>query len=483
MGLKSGNGGAKAYLAELIPQAFRTYPTLLDARLALADTTGADRAGTVAVVDGNVLMMQLPTVVVMPIADVVRIVWSSIEQAVGAARLVVVVFDEPAAMTLAKKAEQTRRDANRAARKVVTSVDLDDETPLNDFDPATLDAQPCVLKYRDHRPTRSRFYDEVCRRVMAIFNEKAAKWNASGKAANKSTLVFDGVDLAGATRPPDEARRVGIVGSVDSDDVVAALQRETPIGEGDIKIQYLDRRVRELAQTDENFQPVKLIISCTIDTDSLLIGTLGVARRRMEPPPPVGIASVLAMRTPATKAQKQIDEHTAATFLVVDIVLLEAHMQAHIWKTGVQPTNEQMLNAMIATAASAALAGCDFVELGGARFDHFFDAMNSFVRTEPLSLDQFARALKPDPVVAQQITHPLLRICYNASTSMEAKPRYKRQAKSVYECDRATLLRAAWTAAYWCEVEHVADAEWGFPVFELATSDDVAGNPASSSTP
>ena len=37
---------------------------------------------------------------------------------------------------------------------------------------------------------------------------------------------------------------------------------------------------------------------------------------------------------------------------------------------------EQMLQAMLAMSAATALAGCDFVELTGARFDHFFDSLN-----------------------------------------------------------------------------------------------------------
>jgi hypothetical protein len=128
------------------------------------------------------------------------------------------------------------------------------------------------------------------------------------------------------------------------------------------------------------------------------------------------------------------------------------------------PTPEQLLAAMVAFCAAAALCGCDFTLEGlkGSRFDHFWESMPQFVATEPMALGRFVNALDQSEAVAQDACTGLYRVCVQASKHMEEKPRYKKQAQSVHDVPDTMLRRAVWAAAYWGQREHVASPEWGF---------------------
>lgn len=455
MGLKAtGEKGAKAYLRKNCKRAFRTYDTLLDTRKAV----GATRQQTAVLIDMNVVLMSIPESVTT-LHGCVRVVWNFVEWALGTGAVTICVFDEPQAMTKAKKAEQARRDEARASHKITCSVDLEPCPLTDDFTSADLEALPNVLPLRDHRPTRSRLYDEISKRVYEIAAAKAAKWNASGNPEHRTLIIMDGVDMRGCERPKNTHRDVAMMGNDEA--LVQAFQRDRPIGEGDIKLQQLDGRIRELASDGGLLAGTTLVMQSTIDTDSLMISALGVSKRRVTPYTS-SVHTVLCMRSAVTKAQREDNPDATASYLVCDVAMLEGYIQQHIWGVAAQPTPVQMLNAMIAMSAATALAGCDFVELSGARFDHFFDSLSDFVKAEPMALQNFGTALASEPAVARQACQSLLRVCYTASRAMEDKPRYKRQAKSVFDCDDATLRRAIWTSAYWCENEFDADGEWGF---------------------
>ena len=205
----------------------------------------------------------------------------------------------------------------------------------------------------------------------------------------------------------------------------------------------------------------QLVMQSTIDTDSLMISALGVARRRISPYSS-SVHTLLCMRTPVTKAKREENPDATATYLVCDVAMLEGYMQQKIWGRAATPTPEQMLNSMLAMSAATALAGCDFVELSGARFDHFYDSLGDFVKTEPNALQNFGSALAAEPAVARQACQSLIRVCYTASNAMMDKKNYKNQADKVWNCDDVSLLRAVWTAAYWAEHEFEANEEWGF---------------------
>lgn len=463
MGLKATtNKGAKAYLKENCPRAFREYPDLLDAR----KDVGASRQQTVVLVDANVLLMQIPSEVTT-LATCVDFLWGQIEWALGTGWLTVLVFDEPEAMTNAKKAEQARRDATRVAKEVVCSEDLEQVPKTDDFSAEDLDQMPNVMPLRDHRPTRMRLYDEIIKRLYAKAKAKADAWNASGNPANHTVLLLDGVDARGADRLPFAPRIVEIVGNEPA--VVEAFKRATPIGEGDIKLQLLDERVRALATPEGICAGTTLVLTSTIDTDSLMIGALGVARRRVVPFES-SVHSLLCMRTPPSKRQREEDAErdqvSRAVYLCCDVAMLEGLLQANMWGGGTTPTPEQALYAMMAFAAAAAMCGCDFVDLKGARFDHFYESIADFVKNEPRALGQLARSLSQEMTDTNReaVCGTLTRVCYAASRSMEEKPRYRKQAGQVHDVDDNTLKRAAWTMLYWSCREHVADEAWGFPM-------------------
>lgn len=456
MGLKAtGEKGGKAYLRANCKQAFRTYETLLDTRKAI----GVTRQQTVVTVDMNVILMSVPEAVTT-FSGVVRVVWHYIEQAIGTAGLTILVFDEPSSMTNAKKAEQARRDASRQSKQIMCSDDMIECPSSDDFTAEQIEGLVTVMPLRDNRSTRSRLYDEISKRVYNTACEKAEKWNASGKPEHQTFVLMDGADARGCERPVGTKREPRLYGN--NQELEAAFQRASPIGEGDIKLQQLDGRIRELATEGGLLEGVTLVMQSTIDTDSMIIGALGVSKRRVTPYAS-SVHSVLCMRTPVTRAQREDNPNATATYLVCDLAMLEACIQQHFWGRTGKPAPEQMLHAMLALAAGAALSGCDFVELTGARFDHFFDSIGAFCKSEPVALQTFGTALVSDPAVARGACQSLMRVCYTASRAMEDKgARYKKQAQSVFDCDDATLRRATWTAAYWSENEFVADGEWGF---------------------
>ena len=81
------------------PGAFLPCPRLEDVR----ELVGVERAETLAVLDGNVMVMSVPQTMTT-FREYVQIVVAQIAPAIEAAGHVVVVFDEPKAMTRAKDA-------------------------------------------------------------------------------------------------------------------------------------------------------------------------------------------------------------------------------------------------------------------------------------------------------------------------------------------------------------------------------------------
>ena len=449
MGLKSGENGAKAQLKSTCARAFRDYDSLLEARRGI----GAKREQTAVLVDMNVVLMSVPQSV-QTLSGFVKIVWGFVEWALGTGWLVVLVFDEPKNMTNAKRLEQSRRDAARTAHIVPCSNDIDPFPYTDDYSVHDLESSEQILSIRDKRVCRSRMYDEVAKRIFQMAAEKAAKWNDSGKPENKTVVLMDGVDIRGCDRPAFESRDAGMVCT--DEEIRLAFQRDVPIGEGDLKLQAVEDKIRELAAPNMLLAGTSLVMSSTIDTDSLMISSLAVSKRRVNPFG-ASVLSVLCMRSPASKSGKD------AMYLVVDTSMLEALILEYIYGRGTVISPEKALNTMLTIASFAALSGCDFCSLSGARFDHFFSSVADFARTEPLALKGFQNCLSTNPEVAKQACFGLKRICYAASAKMEEKgKRYTKQAKSVAEVDDATLQRAIWTTSYWSLNEFKADETFGF---------------------
>ena len=466
MGLKSNaNYGAKSQLLSHCSRAFRTYDSLLDAR----NGVGAVRTQTVVVVDANVLLMSAPSEL-STLDEYVNLVFRFVEQAMGTGWLTVLVYDEPAAMTTAKRAEQAKRDA--AKKLVVCSEDIDPFPFQDDYSASDLEACTCILGVRDKRPCRSRLYDEISRRLLYRCKEKCDKWNASGKEENFTVVVFDGVDMRGCDRPAGESRDVRVQGT--DDEVASLFARHVPIGEGDIKLQDVEDKVRQLVDGGKEaadgaalpasarlFRRTNLVVHSTVDTDSLMISCIAVSKRRMCAPRKTSLHSVLCMRSPPPRHEPGAQ----ASYLTIDIAMLEACVLEHLFGRGAVVDPQVALHSMLALAASTALSGCDFVHASGARFDHFFHCVGEFARAEPHALKTFSRVLTASNASeVRDAASGLTRLCVHASMNVEQKgKRYAKQAKQIAEVDAQSVMKAVWTAAYWSQNEiPTTDAEFGF---------------------
>lgn len=483
MGLKSGPGGFKALMREQAADAFRTYASLeavRDAVLASETTTTSRREKTAVFVDGNVLMMAIPAALATFEAYTAQ-VYRYVAAARRAGAIVVVVFDEPEHLTHAKREEQIRRDGARAKRQIVAcSEDLRPVVP-SDFTVADLMALPSVHVVKDDRRLRSRFFDAVAR---AVYEKIAAT-----SSPDHGFVVFDGVDLRACDRAAAEARAPFITATNPLGDV---FERSEPIGEGDIKLAWLDNRLRTLVRNDARFAHVRLALTCTIDTDSLATGLIDTARQRCgnttTTPPTQQVHSVLCMREAAWARSRRSDcddgvAQTAAAYLCCDLSLLEECVQKHVWKLVLvpgapcpPPPPEAQLGAVLFICAVAAGCGCDFTGSGfpGARFDHFWEAIPEHVATDADAVAPFGHLLTSTDVhgSALDAVSALRRACHATAAHMSTKPRYKRQAMQVHAPPLGLLLRTVWSLAYWAQIEHPADVAWGFTGGRARTEKD-----------
>jgi hypothetical protein len=504
MGLKSGENGVKSTLVNKFPNAFKRFSSCAEARDAIFKNVAPDmappsggaesedapralreyqdacRARTALLLDGNVIMRGVPESA-RSFAAFCAVVYASLRDALRAASLVVVCFDEPEHLTWAKREEQQRRD-NVAARRVVQCSDdvasmAEAAAPFarDAFTCEDLDALDDVRFLVDARATRLRFFDAVSARTFA--RAAAAMRESENNGQDSGTLVFDGADPRGAARGPGEARRAEMFGTHEG--VVSELRRgrKHPVGEGDMKLQLLDALVRELATTTEHWSDYSLIVTCTIDTDAFATALLDVARRRRQGDLAIAVKgavhSVLAMRERVQPARRRVDSDAKSTYLVCDVQLLEGLLQQHLWEKTTWLSRDArpllLQRAMIALVASAALCGCDFTAGGlkGSRFDHFMEALPEFISQQARDRGDAAMAELSGILVDNDATMhtacDLLKdLCAHTGDAMARKPRYGSQSRSVASPPPDMLSRAIWTCAYWAHNERKASESWGF---------------------
>ena len=319
MGLQGGDAGAKATFRALFQSAHSQVQKLPDVRTAHKRR----RSETLAVVDGNVLLMAVP-VAIDTFDAFVAVIATQIASAVKAAAHVVVVFDEPKEMTKAKVATQQKRDRSNTRKAPVCSSDLapcptTDDYTLTDLKGVLIeDAGPdAIVVYRDgnkmyaqapvnvqllmgNRAARSRFHDAVAQGVLDYIKE-----NIDGNGM--WSLTFDGIDARGASRPANEARTPGVLSS-DPDLWTPLLTRERAVGEGDMKLTDVTNRVHEhaVANPEGPLGMVSLNLLWTIDTDSLLIELLQEAfRTGRDGPATVKTPFQLAPAAASSSSQKR----------------------------------------------------------------------------------------------------------------------------------------------------------------------------------
>jgi hypothetical protein len=455
MGLHGGKTGAKALFIETFAGAFQDVARLTKVR----ELAGAARSQTLAVLDGNVMLNAMPSSI-DTFRGYVSLLSRQLEEAVQAAAHVVVVFDEPAALTTAKRDEQRRRDAQRQARVPVCSEDLMATITNDNYTLADLQSDGCNVKLlMEFRRARPRLFDAVCVALLQHFRAsmEGGAWS----------LTFDGVDARGADRPFGAPREVGALSS-DQAFWGPLLAREVRIGEGDLKLTDVTQRVHDASRVEGTpVQGVLLNLVVTIDTDSFVIELLQQDRRsRRFDPADRDELTILCLKERARKRAGD-DFVTDAHYTCCDMQLFREGVLAYFYGTKSLDarTIAQQPAALALLAVALALCGCDFVEVKGMRFDKVLPIVRDIVRQQPHRLPPLAGvgALAAGTAALRNAASTVDLLIDRYRDSLEGVPRMKRALASVTQgrCD-AQVLRALWTCAYWHQHEFRECAQWGF---------------------
>jgi hypothetical protein len=367
----------------------------------------------------------------------------------------VVVFDEPAAITKAKRDEQRRRDEQRQARVPFCSEDLVATIMDDNFSTNDLHTDGCNVKLlMEFRAARPRFYDAVCVALLMRFraNMMGGPWS----------LTFDGIDMRGADRGFGIPRDAGILSS---DDAFwqPLLNREVPIGEGDLKLTDVTQRVHDASRIKGTpVHGVVLNLVTTIDTDSFAIELLQQNRReRRAEEDDRDELTVLCLKERARK--RAGDDHvTGAYYTCCDMQLFHGLVLDYFYGTkSMSPCLAALQPAALALLAVAlALCGCDFVELKGMRADLALPVVRDVVRKHSQMLCALSNVDNVPPGSAAAALVEFLVDQYAAS--LDGKPRMQKARASAKNWCDAQILRALWTCAYWHQHEFKDCAQWGF---------------------
>jgi len=447
MGLKSGDNGCKAVFQTQFASAFLACPRLDDVR----ELVGVARSETLAVLDGNVMVKGMPQSATT-FREYVQILVAQTAPAIEAAAHVVIVFDEPRAMTRAKLETQKSRDAKSQAQTPMCSEELVACISTDEFTEEMLHADGCnVRMLMNHRAARPRFYDALCAAILAHFVE-----NTSGDAA--WSLTFDGVDPRGFAREFNAPRKAGILSS---DDAFwrPLLHRQTPIGEGDIKLTDVAQRVHDAAKHESTpVHGVVLNLLVTIDTDSLVIELLKQQERLARTDESDRNELTIVCLKEHARRRKGDDFITPSRFLCCNAARLHADVAAYL-----APARSEDRNAAVALlVAACACCGCDFLEVKGARADLMLPVVKDIVRRHPEVLRDMARIFDKDEAGVREATPAINTVLKAYADDIANKPRMKRSHASASNYCDAQVLRALWTVSYWYGREFLDCADWGF---------------------
>lgn len=421
---------------------------------------GTPRSNVSMGIDGNVAVMRTPGTA-KTIQEFSACFAAQISKMARAAKYVVILFDEPDAVPLAKVAEQRRRDSLGKRKVVVSSDDFvcrEGSPPLDDnYDSAKLEQVHNCHEIIRHRPAKARFFDEIVRRAYPMILDRLR----ADEATCDTVLIIDGLDERGSERPIGEPRRCAIRGSCT--ETINLFYREETIGEGDLKLAWLGDKVRTLVEAES--LSIKLHLTVTIDTDSIPIELLDVARRGCEPEPKHRVIGLLCMQDRSEATANQLEDAPESTpFLVCNYEALYVQIQEHMWRDFVkqqkrQPTPEEERMVMSLVAAGWALAGCDFAKLKGFNAEMVMEVVPAMVR----NLFQYVKSMRftwqsDDRQLAASAAEALHKMVAMAETDRSKSVVSKLRSKS-----HDDLLKAIWTVCYWnrCEFRGRLD-EFGF---------------------
>jgi hypothetical protein len=256
MGLAGGEHGPKAVMREGFPAAWAAAQSLEQ----INTLTFSSPKETLAVVDGNVLAMAVPSEI-STLRGMADFLTHQISKHFNAANNVVVVLDNPATLTKAKRAEQIRRDASRK-KPVPTSADLAPSVVDDDFLARDLPDDEDVRALIGNRKTRMRILDAI---FLSIFKTLERKLLGRLPGAPAASFSICGTDFRGGNRPVGEARRHDVLST---DDSFGEALEAVKAGEGDLQLtEVVDVAIKNRRGVLADF---KTVHAFTIDTDSIL---------------------------------------------------------------------------------------------------------------------------------------------------------------------------------------------------------------------
>ena len=456
MGLAGGPNGAKAVFKHTFSSAFRNFDNLTQARKAV----GVGRSETLAVLDGNVLVMAIPASV-DTFPAYVTVLANQINAAVQAAAHVVVVFDEPAALTKAKAEEQRARDSRRTPRTPMCSGDL--VACPKDDDYMTTDLKAEGLNVRllmNHRPTRGRFHDALCVAVL-----EHLKANLVGGSEESWSLTFDGIDRRGADRPIGEKRHAGILSS-HPEMWNRVLARDEPIGEGDLKLTDVCHRVHAQRTVDASSPLAKVVLNLvnTVDTDSFLIELLQQSRREARSDDDDrNELTLLCLREPTRKRKGEVP--TRAYFQCIDLSTFHDEISKYMFGVNVSLPDfvERKKLTMALLAACIALCGCDFVAVQGLRCDLILPCVRDVARNSPDVLKLMHGVFTGKASDVRNASGAIRAVVENFIESLSGMSGHMNRSRlNASKYDDMQILRSCWILSYWLGYEFKDVTKWGF---------------------
>lgn len=484
MGLATGTHGVKEWLLRTAPYAFTYCNSLQDIASCNPDTSSA----SALVVDANIMMMSVPNTC-KTYFEYESLIFESVSRMLNSYTTVVLCFDEPLSVPLAKLEEQRARDAvhsnikhkSREKSQLVQCSEDTERRPYlqidNDcYDMDMLKRVPDCHMLMFTREARMRFIDTVAVNVYNMLLERGilvATDQQRCRQKGDRVLVLDGIDTRGVDRPANEARRPEAWGN--DSDTSTWLSRSQPIGESDLKLASVDMCLRQNTHHRHG-----LIVWNTTDVDNIPIGMLHY--RKVVTMAQTGTTkdvTVIAMKQSRATVQKRMREIASSgapvssfqeqgvcfgNYLVVDIAGICECFDIH---TDLSSSSFAWNEVIPGITCMFALGGCDFVSktVRQLKADMLIDTVLRMLKSKKHQKVLSVFLERRDPVSSINF---MRSVCENAAEYMvHRSPSTKnvmKDAKFLSNVPESLLLRAAWTSLYWdsngpppAEID-----QWGF---------------------
>jgi len=481
MGLESGEHGAKSTILGMlqyldlsgeVPQGATTVPQLN----ALHAQYGVNRTNVAIVADGNVMLRAVPRLSYKEYASFLE---REVHKLADVAKHVVIVFDDPSCLTTAKREEQSSRDANQKKKEIVSSDDVKCLPQTEFYSEEDIVDVSDVTDLVVRRATRIRLMDIVFCKIFANMNRVASQ-QARLLGAAPLTLTLDGIDKRGGRRPQGDARAPCIMST--DDRMSDVLRRDGAIGEGDMKMAAVEDAIERHRRRDGSIvKTVGVVLTHTIDTDSLMIHLISAAERASRDVD--DFASVLCLKERGRK-RKQGDDGSSPYYNVVDMQKLLKTFLLMLFGADTPYTRRMQREAVALVALGTAACGCDYnraSRIKGLRANEMYCILSDYMKhTTPHSLERMRGAWSNDTDATRTtifLFQDVLRLysqslsrgsydvprmlSFHKSNGTVTKQRMK-LSESLVDCDENYLLRAAWTAAYWSGHEFTDTHNFGF---------------------